>query len=136
MDLLPLGFGDSSSLMLGVTGLLVPDGSMLDSLAGFTREDKQYLLTEKNGEQYWVEPKGPVVTRWERRDSTGHCFQRWEGKSFKQKKGIRFPRWVHFANRYPEQRVTLQYEEVRMNKPLRKGWFGIRIPEGVQKVEL
>jgi hypothetical protein len=136
MDLLPSGFWNSSQFMLGMTGLLVPDFSMLDSLAEFTSEDERYLLVERNGEQYWIEPKGPVVTKWERCDSTGHPFQKWEGKSFKKRKGIRSPQQILFANRYPEQRVTLQYDEIKMNKPLRKGWFGIHIPEGAQKIEL
>ncbi len=136
MNLLPSGFWNPSRFMLSVTGLLVPDCSMLDSLAEFTSEDERYLLIERNGEQYWIEPEGPVVAKWEKRDSTGTLFQKWEGKSFKKRKGIRSPQQIHFANRYPEQRVMLQYDEIRMNKPLQKGWFGIRIPEGAQKIEL
>ncbi len=136
MDLLPSGFWNPSQFMLGVTGLLVPDCSMLDSLTEFTSEGGRYLLVEKNGEQYWIEPNGPVVTKWERCDSSGHSFQKWEGRAFKKRKGIRSPRQILFANRDPEQRMTLLYEEIRMNKPLRKGWFGIRIPKGAQKIEL
>lgn len=136
IEMLPLGLGDTSHLLLGVTGLLVPDYSLLDSMHVLSFKGKQYILTERSGEQYWIEPKGPVVAKWEKCDHNGRSYQKWEGRKFKKRSGIRFPQQIQFANRYPEQRLTLQYEEVRMNKPLRKGWFGIRLPEGVEKVEL
>jgi hypothetical protein len=116
-----------------VLGLLVP---MLDSLQNLSTDGKRYVLGFGNGELIWAEPKGPVVTKWERRDFNGEIQWMWEGERFQSKKGIRLPRIIRVTGYNPKQRITLFYENIKANRPLKRGWCKIKIPEGVEYIEL
>jgi len=134
-QLLPFDVG-VSRMALGILGLLVPDAMGADSFVSLSSDSKKYILNFEDGEQVWVEPKGPVVTRWEKRDDDGEILWIWEAKDFKKKKGIRLPQLVRITNYQPMQRLTLFYEKVKANMPMGNGWWNIRIPEGVETVEL
>lgn len=128
-DLMPTDLSPSNLVL----GLLVP---MSDSLQYCSIEGRRYVLNSKVGEQIWVEPKGPVVTRWERRDINGEVLWVWEGKGFMKKKGIRLPRTIKMTGYYPRQQITLFYEWVKANSRIKSEWCKIRIPEGVETIEL
>ena len=130
LDLSPTGF------VLGVMGLLVPQEKLLDSLRNFSVEGRRYLFELGDGEQIWVEPKGPVVSRWEKRDENGDIIWTWEGEHFRKTKGVLLPRMIRVTEYNPKQQVTLFYEAVKTNRPMRDDWCKIRLPEGVETVEL
>ena len=132
--LLPL-YMDFRNVVMGVVGLLVPDGAGLDSLLDFSSNDKKYTLSFENGEDVWVEPKGPVVTRWEKKDEDGVTLWVWEGEDFRKHGGIRFPKKIWMTSYEPKQQVTLFFESVKTNRPLKKDWYAMLIPEGVEKFE-
>ncbi len=134
-DVLPIDMG-SSDLVLGMVGLLIPDDEILGLLTSFTSDSRKYVFDLGGGEQIWVEPRGPVVTRWEKRDGNGEILWVWEGKEFKEKRGVRLPRMIRITEYNRKQRVTLFFEAVKTNHPIQDGWCQIRIPEGVETIEL
>ena len=134
-NVLPLDMG-SSDLVLGIVGLLVPEGSALDSGAFLSADKKTYRLHLGNGDDIWVEPKGPVVTRWEITDVDGETLWVWEGKDFWKRSGVRLPRMVRITETNPKQRVTFFFEVMKTNRPLENGWCRVHIPEGVETIEL
>jgi len=127
---------DLSNLMCGIIGLLVPDERMLDSLNSFSSGGGKYVLNIGNKEKVWVEPKGPVVSRWEMKNTDGKILWSWEGKEFKEKKGVRLPRIIRMTHYQARERVTLFYETVKTNQSMKNGWSSIRIPEGAITIEL
>lgn len=135
MGVLPMDMG-FANMTLGVIGLLVPDWLLEDSTVTLTTDSKYYVVDMGFGEKMWIEPKGPVVTRWERRMGDDELLWLWEGKEFKKEKGIRIPQVIRMTNYEPRQRVTLVYERVRANRRLKKDWCEIKVPEGVQTIEL
>ena len=90
----------------------------------------------QNGEKVWVDPQGPVVTRWEKKDQNGDLFLLWEGRDFKKRSGIRVPFMIRMMNNQPKQRVTLFFQSVKANRPLKNGWCEVKIPEGVETIDL
>ena len=127
---------DLSNLMHGVIGLLVPDEKMLDSLDYFFTRGNKYILDIGNKEKVWVEPVGPVVSRWEMKNTDGKILWSWEGKEFKEKKGICLPRIIKITHYRFREQITLFYETVKTNQSMKNGWSNIRIPEGVDTIEL
>jgi len=134
-ELLPLDMG-SSVMALGILGLLILDEAKSDSLISYSSDSNKYMLYFEDGEDVWVEPKGPVVTRWEKRDGHGAILWTWEGSKFKVNKDIRLPRIIRMTSYQPKQRVTFFFETIRTNQPLKDGWCNVRIPDGVEYVEL
>lgn len=130
---LDMGFAD---MALGLLGLLVPDGVGNDSLFSLRTDSRRYILNLGYGERIWIEPQGPVVTRWEKKDENGEMLWIWEAKEFRKNKGIRFPKIIRMTSYQPKQRITLVYERIKANRPMRDGWCHIKIPEGVENIEL
>ena len=133
--LLPL-YMDYSDIILGVLGLLVPDEAGLNSLNSYSTERRKYVFRFENGEDVWVEPKGPVVTRWEKKDGNGEKLWIWEGKNYKKRGGIRLPKRIQITSYQPKEGVYLFYETVKTNRPMKNGWCTLRIPKGVEIVAL
>jgi len=66
----------------------------------------------------------------------GDLLWKWEGENLKKDKGVRFPGTIRFTRWQPKERITIFYEEIKINKPLRQSWFKVNVPEGVRKIEL
>jgi len=133
--ILPLDLA-SPEMLQGILGLPVPYPAVYDSLPSLTIDSRKYILNMGYGERIWIEPKGPVVTRWEKRDANGEMLWLWEGREFRKRKGIRLPQVIRMTDYQYRQRVTLVYETARPNRPMKNGWFVVRIPEGVETIEL
>jgi outer membrane lipoprotein-sorting protein len=135
IDLLPIDMG-SSDVVLGMLGLLILDEIQLIALRSITADNRKYILEFSTGEVIWVEPKGPVITRWEMKDVDGETLWLWEGKEYKKRSGIQLPSYIRMTSMDPKQQVTLYYETVRVNRSLKDDWYKMRIPEGVKTIEL
>ena len=130
---LDMGFAD---MALGLLGLLIPNWIGNDSSSTVRIDSRRYLLDLGYGERIWIEPQGPVVTRWEKKDENDEILWVWEAKEFRKNKGIRFPKVIRMTSYLPKQRITLVYERIKANKPMRNGWSHVKIPEGVETIEL
>ena len=127
---------DLSNFMHGIIGLLVPDEKVLDSIDHFSTRKDKYILNIDNNEEMWIEPKGPVISYWEVKNTKGKILWRWEGKDFKEEKGVRLPRIIKMTHYQSRKRLTLFYEAIKTNQSMKSGWSNIRIPEGVDTIEL
>jgi len=125
-----------NELMMGFVGLPVPLLPAEDSLVTVVPNGRSYHLSYAFGEEIEVDPRGPVVTRWEKNDVFGDPHWLWEGESFYKIKGVRLPKVIRMSQAEPKQRVTLVYDAMRPNTKLKKGWHQFKIPEGVKIIEL
>jgi hypothetical protein len=130
---LDMGFAD---MALGLLGLLIPNWIGNDSSSTVRIDSRRYLLDLGYGERIWIEPQGPVVTRWEKKDENDEMLWVWEAKEFRKNKGIRFPKVIRMTSHMPKQRVTLVYDRIKTNRPMQNGWSHVKIPEGVETIEL
>lgn len=72
MGLFPMDT-DSPGLMLAMLGLLLPVDT--DTLGiELSTDDRDYILHFGSGETVRVDPRGPVVSRWEKLDEGGNRF--------------------------------------------------------------
>ena len=120
--------------LLGAVGLMVPNDSLLETLTSFYPEKNEYLLDFQTGDHLRIQKKGPVVSRWEKRDSTGAVVWSWDGERFRNKGGMRIPQLIHL-NTDKRQRLIVYYETVKINSVLRKGWCDVPILEGIETVK-
>jgi hypothetical protein len=135
LHLLPLEMG-SYDLVLSMLGLWELDAGQLSALDSLSTQSRRYVMTFHTGDTVWLEPEGPVITRWEMREYDGELLWVWEGKEYAKKKGIRVPRLVRMTTSEPRQQVTLFYRRMKINKPLDYNWCRISIPEGVKTIDL
>ncbi len=133
--ILPLNMG-ISDLLRGLLGLLTPPDDEQNSLLSISPDNRKYILQGTNRDRIWIEPKGPVISRWEQKNGKDEILWTWEGKDFKNKKGIRLPQMIQMTSYQPKQQVTLFYEAVETNRIMENGWAVVKIPEGVQYVRL
>jgi hypothetical protein len=131
-DVMPLG---TIAMILGASsqaaGLLVPGDTLLENLTAFKSEKKGYVLDFDTGDRIRIEKKGPVVSRWEKQDTTGAVTWLWEAERFQGRGGIRLPLLIRL-DIAGSRSFTLFYETVKTNSVLRKGWCDVRIPESVE----
>lgn len=114
-----------------ISGLLVPRDTLLDGLTAFCAEKNEFILDFQSGEHIRIHNKGPVVSRWEKRDSTGDLVWSWDAERFKSQGGIRIPRLIRMTSE-KNKRMTLFYETVKTNHAMHKGWCDVPIPKGVE----
>jgi len=134
LDIIPVDMG-SSNMILSIIGLAVPHSSAQDSLYALKTEGRKYVIYSDD-ESIRVNPKGPVVTQWEMIDFQGNLLWQWEGENMKKDRGIYFPGTIRFTRWQPKERITIFYENIKINKPLHQSWFQIDIPKGVRRIEL
>lgn len=127
---------ENSQMALGLQGLLILNADALDSSTVMTIDGRQYELRVNENETVWIDPAGPVITQWERRDASGAVTWEWEGKSYSERGRVRLPQLVTIRRSDPRQRVTLRYNHVRTNREMKPGWSEIKIPEDVHVIEL
>jgi outer membrane lipoprotein-sorting protein len=127
---------ENNQMALGLQGLLIPNPVKTDSNFTLSVDDRDYVLRLSGRETVWVDPQGPVITRWERRDESGEVSWEWEGKSYQKKGKVRLPQLVKIKRSDPKQEITLRYSHVRTNHKMKSGWSEIKIPEDVHVNEL
>ncbi|MCJ7813392.1 DUF4292 domain-containing protein [bacterium] len=132
-SILPFNMG-VSDLLLGLLGLMTPPDDEQNSLLSISPDNRRYILQCTNKDLIWIEPKGPVISRWEQKNGKDEILWTWEGKNFKNKKGVRLPQMIQMTSYKPKQQVTLFYEAVETNRIMENDWAEITIPEGVQYV--
>ena len=134
LDIIPVDVG-SSNLIMGIVGLAIPQFFPQDSLFDLRIDKRKYIIFSED-ESIWVNPKGPVVERWEMIDFSDNLLWQWEGEHLKKDKGAYFPGTIRFTRWQPKERITIFYENIKINKSLRQSWFKIDIPEGVRRIEI
>ncbi len=134
-SLLPLDLG-VAEMARGALGLFLQQDLTSSGSVTLSDDVKQYILTMDDGQILWVDPDGPVVTRWERRDEAEELLWTWEGSRHVTHRGIRLPRMVRVTQYQPTQQVTLFFEKIRVNRSLKQGWSNVTLPEGVEPIEL
>ncbi|MFO7889556.1 MAG: DUF4292 domain-containing protein [bacterium] len=128
-----------SSIFQSFLGLIEPPHTMPDSSIVYSSQDDAYLLpysSDGSEEKIWIKPRGPVISRWERRDETGDPLWVWEGEMFYKRGRLRLPKFIQITQYNPRQRITFYYEIMNINHTLPADWYTLKIPEGVDKVEL
>ncbi len=134
LHLLPLA--DEADFTAMVMGLAVPNPVRRQEIVYFAPENGKYRLSFRNGEEIWVDPRGPMVTHWERNDSTGTPLWTWEASDFRYKQSIYLPKRVSMTAPGSGRRVTLYYEKIVLNRALPGDWHSLKIPEGASHIEL
>jgi hypothetical protein len=133
--LFPSGL-DSLTALSALFGLPLPAADVPDSLRSLTAEKGRYVLRFGPDQSLWVETRGPVVRRWEKRDSSGVVSWAYEADQFQSSRGVRLPRRIRFSQDAGESavagEVVLYYEQIRTNEPLKKGWCDVRFPKTVE----
>ena len=127
---------ENSQMALGLQGLLMLDPSCSDSAYALSITDREYVLHLNASETVWIDPDGPVITRWERRTETNEIVWEWQGKSYQKQGKVRLPQIVKIKRSDPNQAITMRYRHVRTNKKMKPGWAEIKIPEDVHVIEL
>jgi hypothetical protein len=135
LQLLPL-FTGGSSLSSAVIGLPKPEAFVPDFIESMIPDGGKYIMDLETGEEIWIEPDGPVVTRWEKKDESGNLDWRWEAQAFQHSRGIRYPKLIRMTTYEPRQRISIFYQRARFNRSLKPDWYEIKIPEGVMSIEL
>ena len=125
-----------SNMAYGVLGLLVPEAFRRDSLLSMSVVKDHYKMEFENGEHMFVSPSGPVITHWGKTDYFGTVMWTWEGERFERISGVYLPRMIRITSYFPRQRITFYYDVVRPNSRFSSDWFAMKIPEGVDIVEL
>ncbi|MFC1568992.1 DUF4292 domain-containing protein [bacterium] len=133
--LLPFDMNTSDFLLQSLGLLNIPSHRIQDIALLYSQND-HYVISFENGERIWVHPKGPVITRWEKRDDQGTLIWTWEGKQFKKSSGVRLPQTIHITVEDPKQRVTVYYTKRYTNRNLKSGWSTFKLPEGVEPIAL
>ncbi len=133
--LFPTGL-DSLTVMSALFGLPVPPADGPDSLRSMTSEKGRYVLRVGPDQSLWVETKGPVVRRWEKRQSSGDVAWAYEADQFHTSGGVRLPRRIRFIQEASGPgtagEVVLYYELIQTNQPLKKGWCDVRLPKNAE----
>jgi hypothetical protein len=128
--LLPAGL-DSLDVLTGLLGMPELKSGSLDSARSVSREKGHYVLNVGSSESIWVEPRGPVITRWEKRDGEGKTVWLYEADMFRNCGDVRLPKRIRFIESEAREMV-LYYEDIRINKPLKRGWSDVRLPKGAE----
>ncbi|NQT27603.1 DUF4292 domain-containing protein [candidate division KSB1 bacterium] len=133
--LLPIEL-ENSQMVLGLQGVLILNPIEQDSNVTLSIVDRNYVFRLGESETVWIDPDGPVITRWERRNEIDEIVWEWQGKSYQKKGKVRLPQLVKIKRSDPKQDITLRYSQVRTNRKMKRGWSEIKIPEDVHVIEL
>jgi len=126
---------DSTNFMLSMVGLPVPADSLVSSIDSVSVDKGKYFIVFNNSDRVWIDEKG-LVTKWERRSADGNLEWVWEGSRFKKKGGLFIPGLIRITSYNPKQQLTILYEGIKTNKPIKKDFGHIDIPQGVMTIEL
>lgn len=125
--LLPAGL-DSLDVLAGFFGMPELKPGPADTLQWVSRDGKHYVLNMGPSESLWIEPRGPVITRWEKRDDEGKTVWLYQADQFKNAGEVWIPRRIRFTESGSREMI-LYYEQIKVNQPLKRGWCDVRLPE-------
>jgi len=128
-----------SNIIQSFLGVIDPPDTISDSTIVYSSQEDAYIISfndEDVKEKIWINPRGPVVSRWERRNKQGNPLWVWEGDMFYKRGRLRLPKFIQITQYNPRQRITLYYEIMDINKKLPEDWYIMKIPEGVEEIEL
>jgi hypothetical protein len=132
--MLPAGL-DSLDALLGLFGMPGLAKIQADSIRSLSKDDGRYVLRFSVGESLWIDPEGPVVSRWEKRNANGELVWSYAADRYFSSGGVRIPRTIQF--RAGEDReFQLYYDEIKTNHRLKKGWCDVRTPKGADAASL
>jgi hypothetical protein len=132
--MLPAGL-DSIDALLGLFGMPGLSAVRADSARSRSEDDRRYVLRFTDGETLWIDPEGPVVSRWEKRNANGELLWSYAADRYFTSGGVRIPRTIQF--RAGEDReFQLYYDEIKTNHRLKKGWCDVRTPKGAGAANL
>ncbi len=128
-----------SDIIQSFLGVIDPPDTRSDSTIVYSSREDAYIIPLNTGEvkeKIWIKPRGPVVSRWERRNRYGDPLWVWEGNMFYKRGRLRLPKFIQITQYNPSQRITLYYEIMDINQKLPEDWYKMKIPEGVEEIEL
>jgi hypothetical protein len=128
--MLPAGL-DSLGVLTGLLGVPELNRNRLDSARSVSRGKGHYVLNLGSSESFWVEPRGPVISRWEKRDGEGKTVWLYEADLFRNSGEVRLPRRIRFTES-EKRELVLYYEDMKINQPLKRGWSDVRLPKGAK----
>jgi hypothetical protein len=128
--MLPIGL-DSMDVLTGLLGLPRLNPGLLDSAGAVSMRKGHYVLNIGSSVSLWVEPRGPVISRWEKRDGEGKILWLYEAELFKSGHDVRLPKRIRFTES-ERRELILDYEDMKINQPLKRGWSDVRIPKGAK----
>lgn len=122
------------ALVYGLTGLIQPQRIQTDSLDNYFVLHQRYVCDYTDGDRYWIQKKGPVVTKWEHIENDTLIWS-WEGDEFRKKSGVELPRIVRLKQYRSGEQLTFTFHYTRANKAFESSWNDINVPEGVMRIE-
>ena len=102
-------------------------------------DEKKYLIIGTNGGyimKYWVDPKMYVVTGYEMLERDGKTIIEFEYSQFMKSKGVFVPKMIRISQPDKKTRMTIMFSHFKVNADLDKKDFFIKIPDGVERIEL
>jgi hypothetical protein len=135
IDLMPVQINTGDFLLQTLGLLLIPE-SRIGDIRSLISRSGHYEIYFNNGERVSVLPKGPVVSRWEKRNTNGNLDWTWEGNNFRKSAGVQLPRLIRVHVEHPKQFITVYYTKRKTNKHLKPGWSDLKLPEGVNPIAL
>ena len=135
IDLMPVQINTGDFLLQTLGLLLIPE-SRIGDIRSLISRSGHYEIYFNNGERVSVLPKGPVVSRWEKRNTNGNLDWTWEGNNYRKSAGVQLPRLIRVHVEHPKQFITVYYIKRKTNKHLKPGWSDLKLPEGVNPIAL
>lgn len=108
-------------------GQVIPRTQNGDSLISFFKRGKFYVAHFSNQETWWIDPRGPVISQWEKKDETGKPIFWYKAQRFKTAGEYRIPRMMQWGAG-ENHAFSLFYEEIHTNEAFKPGWCHVKIP--------
>jgi len=107
-----------------------------DSVLGWEEKDGKVAFEFVRGKRAWLDLERLVVVRYEQRDSSGRLETRGKAEEFKSVEGFWFPTRLWVERPLEAGKVEIRWSEVRVNEPFPKGRLELKIPAGVERIEV
>lgn len=121
---------DLSSLLLGQ--LPLPG----DSVLSWEEQDGKVLFQYSGNKTALLDLEKLVALRYEQRDSANRLEVRGRAEEFQSLEGIAFPSHLWLERPLERGRIDIRWREIRINEPIPKAKFELRLPEGVERIEI
>lgn len=107
-----------------------------DSVLGWEEKDGKVAFEFAGGKRAWLDMEKLVVVRYEQRDSSGRLETRGKAEEFKRVEDLFFPSRLWVERPLEAGKVEIRWGEVRVNEPFPKSRLELRIPAGVERIEV
>lgn len=104
-----------------------------------TIDDDKYLIivpAEDHVKKYWIDPKKYVITDFHIYDKNDALTLKHELRTFRKSHDIYLPKLIRVTHPQGNERVTIMFEERKINEKLDNDDFFIKIPESAERVKL